>query len=162
MRDLKDTARSSILAVLALLLCPPAAIAQTPGLVAAYGFNEGSGTSMADVSGNNNIGTLTSGASWSTQGKFGNALSFNGSSGRVDIVDAPSLRLTNAMTLEAWVNPTTVSGGPVGWRDVLYKGNDNYFLEAVSTHVARPRWAARSVRPGAARRCPSTPGLTWR
>ena len=31
------------------------------------------------------------------------------------------------MTLEAWVNPSTASNA---WRDVIYKGNDNYFLEA--------------------------------
>ncbi len=29
------------------------------------------------------------------------------------------------MTLEAWVNPATISGS---WRDVIYKGNDNYYL----------------------------------
>ena len=33
------------------------------------------------------------------------------------------------MTLEAWVNPSTVNSN---WRDVIYKGNDNYFLEATS------------------------------
>ena len=29
------------------------------------------------------------------------------------------------MTLEAWVNPSVVSGD---WRDVIYKGSDNYYL----------------------------------
>ena len=33
------------------------------------------------------------------------------------------------MTLEAWVNPSIVSGA---WRDVIYKGNDNYFMEGTS------------------------------
>ena len=47
------------------------------GLVAAYSFNAGSGTSVTDASGNGHSGTI-SGATWSTQGKFGNALSFNG------------------------------------------------------------------------------------
>ena len=32
----------------------------------------------------------------------------------------------SGMTLEAWVNPSTTSSG---WRDVIYKGNDNYYLE---------------------------------
>jgi PKD repeat protein len=105
------------------------------GLVAAYGLNEGSGSSVADVSGNNNKGTLTSGVTWTTQGKFGKALVFNGFSGRVDIIDAPSLRLTTAMTLEAWVNPTTVSSA---WRDVVYKGNDNYYLMATSSQSSVP------------------------
>ena len=53
-------------------------VSATPaGLVAAYSFNAGSGTSVADASGNGHTGTI-SGATWSTQGKFGNALSFNG------------------------------------------------------------------------------------
>jgi hypothetical protein len=36
------------------------------------------------------------------------------------------------MTLEAWVNPTTLTGI---WRDVIYKGDDNYYLAADSTNV---------------------------
>ena len=43
-----------------------------------YAFNEGSGSTVADLSGNGNVGTL-SGASWTTAGKFGSALAFNGS-----------------------------------------------------------------------------------
>jgi hypothetical protein len=34
------------------------------------------------------------------------------------------------MTLEAWINPSALTGV---WRDVIYKGNDNYYLEAEST-----------------------------
>ena len=47
------------------------------GLVAAYGFNEGTGSTAADLSGNGNTGTLSN-AAWSAAGKFGGALSFNG------------------------------------------------------------------------------------
>ncbi len=47
------------------------------GLVAAYGFDEGTGTSTADASGNGRTATLFNG-SWSTTAKFGKALSFNG------------------------------------------------------------------------------------
>src|SRR5262249_41471128 len=90
------------------------------GLVAAYSFNEGSGTSVADASGSGNTGQIGT-ATWTTSGKYGNALSFNGTSAKVTIADSASLRLTNAMTLEAWVNPS--AGGP-SWRDVVYKGND--------------------------------------
>ena len=51
------------------------------------------------------------------------------------IPDSASLHLTTAMTLEAWVDPTTVNGA---WRDVIYKGNDNYYLEASSSPGGRP------------------------
>src|SRR5262245_32847333 len=97
-----------------------------PALVAAYSFNEGTGTTVADASGNNNVGTVANTA-WSAAGKYGNALSFNGTSARVNIPDAAVLHLTTAMTMEAWVNPTTVDNL---WRDVIYKGNDNYYLMA--------------------------------
>ena len=44
--------------------------AQISNLSAAYSFNEGSGATVSDGSGNNNTGTLN-GASWVAQGKFG-------------------------------------------------------------------------------------------
>jgi hypothetical protein len=108
--------------------------AASTGLVAAYSFDEGAGTSVADASGSGNGGSIGA-ATWSTAGKYGGALSFNGTTARVTIPDAPSLRLTTGMTLEAWVNPTTVDSN---WRDVIYKGNDDYYLEATSSNAGRP------------------------
>ena len=108
--------------------------APTGGLVAAYAFNEGSGTTTADASGGGNTGTLSN-ATWTSAGKYGAALSFNGTNARVNIPNAASLQLTTGMTLEAWVNPSTVSNK---WRDVVYKGNDNYYLEATSNKSSRP------------------------
>ncbi|MEV0166601.1 deoxyribonuclease NucA/NucB [Nonomuraea fuscirosea] len=87
------------------------------GLVASYGLNEGSGTSVADSSGNDNAGAGT-GTAW-VNGKYGKALSFDGSSSMVTVADAPSLRLTTGMTLSAWVNPVTVTGTP--WKSVITK-----------------------------------------
>jgi hypothetical protein len=86
------------------------------GLVAAYGFEEGSGTTTADASGLGNTGTITAGT-WSTAGRFGRALSFNGTSSLVTIPDAAALRLTTAMTVEAWVRPSSSSS----WRCAVLK-----------------------------------------
>ncbi|MFI6321270.1 LamG-like jellyroll fold domain-containing protein [Nonomuraea sp. NPDC050556] len=86
------------------------------GLVAAYGMDEGAGTAVADASGKANNGTAAS-TSWNLTGKYGKALSFNGTSSWVTVPDSTSLRLTNGMTLEAWVRPTSVTG----WRTVLMK-----------------------------------------
>src|SRR4029077_19546903 len=105
-------------------------------LVAAYSFNEGTGAIVNDVSGNGNNGTI-SGATWTTSGKYGNALSFNGSNSRVTVPDSASLHLTTSMTLEAWVYPTAISGV---WRDVIEKGNDNYYLFATPP-AAGGSWA---------------------
>jgi hypothetical protein len=100
------------------------------GLVAAYGFNEGSGTTVHDASVNGNNGTLQGGSSWTTSGRYGTAILFNGTNAYVNIPSSPSLQLTSAMTLEAWVMPSRLTGI---WRDVIYKGMDNYYLEAEST-----------------------------
>src|SRR5690349_13859404 len=78
------------------------AVGQTSGLVAAYNFNEGSGSTVTDLSGHNLTGTIV-GATWSTGGKYGNALSFNGKSSYVDLGNPSALQLTGSMTLEAWV-----------------------------------------------------------
>jgi fibronectin type 3 domain-containing protein len=104
------------------------------GLVAAYGFNEGTGTMVTDASGNGHNGTI-SGATWTTSGKYGNALVFNGSGALVTINNATTLQLSTAMTLEAWVNPSTVSSA---WRDVIFKADDNYYLEGTSMTSGRP------------------------
>ena len=102
-------------------------LAGTPSLVAAYSFNEGTGSTVADASGNGNTGTLTN-TSWTGSGKYGSALTFNGASSIVTIADVAALHLTTGMTLEAWVNPALTTS----WRDVIYKGNDNYYLEGTS------------------------------
>jgi PKD repeat protein len=99
-------------------------------LVAAYSFNEGTGLAVADSSGNGNTGTISN-ATWTAAGRFGNALSFNGTNSWVTVPDSPSVSLTTGMTLEAWVKPTTTSGS----RNVLMKeqtGGLSYGLYASS------------------------------
>ena len=63
-----------------------------PGLVAGYRLGEGSGTTTADISGNNYTGTLVSGPTWTT-GHYGNALAFSGSA-YVDLGNPAALQLT--------------------------------------------------------------------
>ncbi len=106
-----------------------------PSLVAAFGFNEGAGAAVADTSGAGNHGTTTA-ATWSAAGKYGQALSFNGANSWVTIADAPSLDLTTGMTLEAWVQPTTINS----WETVILKettGELAYALYA-DNDAARP------------------------
>ncbi|HXQ03118.1 MAG TPA: LamG domain-containing protein, partial [Candidatus Udaeobacter sp.] len=73
-----------------------------PGLVAAYGFNEGSGATVTDASGHGITGNII-GATWTTGGRHGNALSFNGSSSYVDLGNPALLQITGSMTWNAWV-----------------------------------------------------------
>jgi hypothetical protein len=101
-----------------------ASVAAPAGLVAAYGFNEGSGGTLVDLSGNHLNGTIV-GATWTSAGKYGNALSFDGQSNYVDLGNPTALRLSGSLTLEAWVKATATppddgqivskSDGP-GWQ----------------------------------------------
>ncbi len=102
------------------------AAAGQAGLVAAYGLDEGSGTTVTDQSGNGNNGTIAN-ATW-VAGKYGNALSFNGSNSWVTVADSNSLDLTTGMTVEAWVNPSALGAA---YRTVVFKeqtGNEVFSL----------------------------------
>ena len=103
------------------------------GLVAAYSFDETSGPTVVDLSGNNNAGTLQGATTRSAKGRFGAALSFDGTSSRVIINNSPSLMLSSGMTLEAWVYPTTSTAR---WQDIIFKDTDAYYLESNSPRNA--------------------------
>ncbi|PYR31953.1 MAG: hypothetical protein DMF90_24625 [Acidobacteria bacterium] len=106
-------------------------LSTNPSLVAAYAFNEGAGSRVADSSGHGNHGTISN-ARWTNAGRYGGALTFNGTDAFVSVPDSPTLRLTTGMTLEAWVNPS-----PAGLerQDVIYKGNfeERYLLSGSSS-----------------------------
>jgi hypothetical protein len=69
------------------------------GLVAHWPFEEGTGNTTEDVTGNGNNGTLN-GAVWNSNGRFGNAIEFDGIN---DWIDAGTFSVGgNAMTLSAW------------------------------------------------------------
>jgi concanavalin A-like lectin/glucanase superfamily protein/subtilase family protein/peptidase inhibitor I9 len=85
--------------------------------VATYSFNEGSGSTVHDSGPGNHDGTIE-GASWTPNGKYGAALSFDGKDDLVSIVDAAGLDLTNSFTMEAWVRPNALTN----WSPVVSKG----------------------------------------
>ncbi len=64
------------------------------------------GNALDSVDSNN--GTLINGVTFGT-GQFGQAFSLNGTNQYVDIPDSNSLDITNALTISAWINPTTVT-----------------------------------------------------
>src|SRR5262249_47676466 len=95
--------RLAVMLALALVIAGgvPRPAAPASGLVAAYSFNEGPGTPAAAPSGNNLTGTNL--GATSTTGRYGNALSFNGTTSYVDLGSPAALQLTGSMTVEAWV-----------------------------------------------------------
>ncbi|MFA6004252.1 MAG: Ig-like domain-containing protein, partial [Elusimicrobiota bacterium] len=94
---------------------------------ASYSFNAGSGSTAVDISGNGHTGALVN-AAWTSSGKFGGALSFDGSSAYVEIPDADSLTSTD-LTLSADVSLAAASAGMA---TVVNKwaqdGNDEYLF----------------------------------
>src|SRR3989344_5748408 len=91
-----------------ILLLPKGVYAQdiTTGLVGHWKFDEISGTTAADSSGNNNTGTLTNGPTWAT-GKINNALSFDGTD---DYINLGNMNVSGSgITIAAWVKADTFS-----------------------------------------------------
>ena len=103
-------------AILALVWTGSSA-GQDSGVIGEWHFDEGSGLRVADSSGNNNDGTLTGGVSW-IPGRFGSALSFDGT-GRVRVVDNVALEPASQVTVSAWVRS---QGSPGDYRYVVAKG----------------------------------------
>ena len=101
--------------------------------VAYYKFDEGYGTSAKDSSIHGNNGTIT-GADWTNEGKFGKALSFNGTSDYVDCGDDDELNMEDKdFTLGAWINPISYDsnwrlfwGGNVGAAGLGLKTSSGY------------------------------------
>lgn len=110
----------------AMMSTPIAGRAQQAGLVAAYALDEGHGRIATDASGNGNTGTLR-GAKWTRSSRFGRALTFDGAGELVRVPASASLNLTTAMTLTAWIKPRESQSG---WRTILHRQTDAYFLTA--------------------------------
>ncbi|MBI2449113.1 fibronectin type III domain-containing protein [Candidatus Pacearchaeota archaeon] len=81
------------------------------GLAAHWKFDEGTGSSAADSSGNGNNGAITS-PSW-TIGRIGNALSFSGAS-YITVPNSASLDIVGRnISIAAWLSPLDTPGDAV-------------------------------------------------
>jgi len=97
-----------------------------PLLRARWHFDEGSGTTAADSSGNGNTATLV-GATWGSLPREGNSdLNTNGTSSQY--AQASALDTTAGFTLSAWIKPTTVSG-----THTFLSQNGSYLFRTVGT-----------------------------
>lgn len=74
------------------------------GLVAFYAFDEGSGKTANDVTGNGHSGTFEGAPKW-VDGKFNSALEFDGEDDYVVVKDNDALDFTNKVTMMAWFSP---------------------------------------------------------
>lgn len=95
--------------------------------VGRWDFEEGTGTSAGDSSGNNNTGTLSGNAAYKS-GKNGKGLSLDGSGDYVTVADATSLDLTTAFTIEAWVKPSALGSYQVIVSKHYGTGNNRSYI----------------------------------
>ncbi len=135
--------------------CPPGnvegncASGQNPSPVGQWNFEEGTGTTAKDTSGNNNNGTLTNGPTWAA-GKMGTGITFYGLTDQVYVTN--NISVTNG-TWEAWIKPGAGSGeilegSGTGWR--LYLASNklqatffiggNITTASGNTTVANGQW----------------------
>lgn len=124
------------------------------GLAAAYSFEDGSGSTVTDTSGNGNSATIN-GASWSNYGKYGKAMSFDGYNDWVNVANATVFERPDGITLSAWVYPTNTNT----WRTVISKyepsvkmwglwASNGYGRPTVELHTPNGYWSDATSSPG--------------
>lgn len=132
------------------------------GLVGWWKFDETSGTTAYDSSGNNNTGTITNGPTSASNCARGGCLNFDGSNDYVNVSSSSSLNITGAITLSYWLNSTdgdaghiTKSVGPsyfAGTGQKLYEvgflTNTIYFQISDSSNLGVASGSATSVMDG--------------
>jgi hypothetical protein len=79
--------------------------------VAGWSFNEASGTSATDSSGNGNTATLVNGVARTT-GNYGGGLTFDGVNDYITVPNSSSLNIAGSgLTLSMWIKPQALAGG---------------------------------------------------
>ncbi len=116
--------------LVAQLLIP--AVSVPAGIVGCWNFDEGEGTNALDSSGNGNHGVLMPGAGWEAAGKINAAATLDGIAGYVNMPCHPSLNVTNAVSVEAWIKPDTRSG----YHIIACKGSYSYFFANLGGRAA--------------------------
>jgi putative lipoic acid-binding regulatory protein len=103
-------------------------------LLVALPLNEGAGTAAADISGSNHPGTLVNTPTWGA-GKYGQGLTFNGTSNYINIPDHADFTLDPAQsyTWSAWVKNNNFNEWMTVWSQTVDANNFFYFYAHTST-----------------------------
>ncbi|MEU8694320.1 beta-L-arabinofuranosidase domain-containing protein [Streptomyces sp. NPDC048665] len=125
-----------------------------PAFAAWYRFDEASGTSAADATGNGRTATLTGGAAWA-QGHLAGAVALDGTDGHVAVA-ADLLAGASAYSVATWVN---LAGRPATWSRIFDFGTGvsaNMFLTPLSD-AGTLRYAITTSGGGAEQRIDADP-----
>jgi len=114
-----------------------------PSCVLAYDFAEGTGSTVYDLSGKGNHGTIY--GAQRVRGRLMHALSYDGVDDYVKVPDSASLDITDEITITSWVKPafapgcfhgvvSKFEGTPAGWQFFWHK--DGYLYLYANDGVA--------------------------
>jgi hypothetical protein len=116
-----------------------------PNLIGWWRFDDGSGIIAFDSSGNGNDGTFNGDPQWMPN-QFGYALEFDGSGDWLDCGEDPSLQITDAVTVSAWIKVGTQGvdhkiggnqdGANGGYKLTVYNNNRVEFEIRTSGNLA--------------------------
>jgi hypothetical protein len=118
---------------LVLILSLGVSVGHAGPLVGYWSLDDIQGTLVPDHSGTGNDGTIK-GAPQQIDGPFGKALQFGGLDDCVDCGNAPSLDLTEKVTLACWVK-TTDAGDPAGGQ----MGGQNHYISKHNSYQVKHR-----------------------
>ena len=97
-------------------------------LVALWTFDEGSGKTLKDVTGNGHDGKFVGEPKW-VEGKYDGALEFDGVSSYVEVADSDKLDITENLTWASWFKPSlTINSGNASAYRLMSKNNAYFFL----------------------------------
>ena len=95
-------------------------------LVALWKLDEGTGTAVADSSGNGNDGAFVGEPVW-VAGQVGQALQFDGTDDYVEVPHSEPLTVTSEVTVALWMNPERYNSEGEGWGGVMAKGSPRVY-----------------------------------
>lgn len=103
-----------VLCSASLIFSQPVPFVPDTNTIGLWHFDEATGPTAFDSSGNNLDGTLENGVSWDLDGMFGSCLKYSENYHRVRVADNPILDIPTNLTLEAWVKlDSTNNGGQI-------------------------------------------------
>ncbi|MHC4070898.1 MAG: LamG domain-containing protein [Planctomycetota bacterium] len=131
----------SIVSVLSLVLTT-AAEAADPDLVAHWRFDETSGTTAFDASGNGHDGTIMGDPQW-VPGKLGGALEFDGAGDYVDCGASPDYEIAVNITIACWIK---VDVFDKNWQAIITTSDSSWRVHR-SSSTNNIAWGSSGLSP---------------
>lgn len=119
-----------------------ASLTSRADIVSQWNFNENSGLTTYDSTGNDNTGTLQNGVQWTTDSREGYALRFDGTDDRVSVLGTSVMNLTENVSLEAWIKRDSMQDGTIFSRNgpFFIAVRNNHFYGGIHTNGGPEGW----------------------